>query len=165
MNLECTGGSLVPRSYSTLERPWTVAHYAPLCIVFSRQKHWSGLSFPSPGYLPHPGMEHWSPGQQADFLPSKLHGSPLEYIMLSLKSQTISIYMKFWKRQKYNDREWGWKIISSCQQFVLDLLRGCSRKYFRVIEVFCNWVVMVIKHFLYLSKLTELHTHSEFYYV
>ena len=29
--------------------PWTVAHQAPLSVGFSRQEHWSGLPFPSPG--------------------------------------------------------------------------------------------------------------------
>ena len=28
---------------------WTVAHQAPLSIGFSRQEHWNGLPFPSPG--------------------------------------------------------------------------------------------------------------------
>ena len=28
--------------------PWTVARQAPLSMGFSRQKHWSGLPFPSP---------------------------------------------------------------------------------------------------------------------
>ena len=37
--------------------PWTVAHQAPLCMGFSRQEHWSGLPFPSPGDLPDPGIE------------------------------------------------------------------------------------------------------------
>ena len=34
--------------------PWTVAHQAPLFMGFSRQEYWSGLSSPSPGYLPNP---------------------------------------------------------------------------------------------------------------
>ena len=34
--------------------PWTAAHYAPLSMGFSRQEYWSGLPFPSPGYLPDP---------------------------------------------------------------------------------------------------------------
>ena len=37
--------------------PWTVAHQAPLFIGFSRQEYWSGLSFPSVGDLPDPGIE------------------------------------------------------------------------------------------------------------
>ena len=34
---------------------WTVACQAPPSIGFSRQEYWSGLPFPSPGYLPNPG--------------------------------------------------------------------------------------------------------------
>ena len=37
--------------------PWTVACQAPLAMGFSRQEYWSGLPFPSPGDLPHPGIE------------------------------------------------------------------------------------------------------------
>ena len=40
-----------------LEAPWTVAHQAPLSMEFSRQKYWSGLPFPSLGYLPDPVIE------------------------------------------------------------------------------------------------------------
>ena len=38
------------------ETPWTVAHQTPLSMGFSRQEHWSGLPFPSPGDLPNPGI-------------------------------------------------------------------------------------------------------------
>ena len=37
--------------------PWTVARQAPLSMEFSRQEYWSGLPFPPPGDLPHPGIE------------------------------------------------------------------------------------------------------------
>ena len=37
--------------------PWSVACQAPLSMGFSRQEYWSGLPFPSPGYLPIPGMK------------------------------------------------------------------------------------------------------------
>ena len=37
--------------------PWAVAHQAPLSMGFSRQEHWSGLPFPSPGNLPNPGIK------------------------------------------------------------------------------------------------------------
>ena len=36
---------------------WTIAHQALLSIRFSRQEYWSGLSCPSPGYLPNSGIE------------------------------------------------------------------------------------------------------------
>ena len=41
-----------------------VAHQAPLSMGFSRQEYWSGLPFPSPGDLPHPGKEPGSPALQ-----------------------------------------------------------------------------------------------------
>ena len=34
-----------------------IAHGAPLSMEFSRQEYWSGLSCPSPGVLPDPGIE------------------------------------------------------------------------------------------------------------
>ena len=42
----------------------------------SRQEHWSGLPFPSPGDLPDPGIEPVFPALQADDLPSELRGKP-----------------------------------------------------------------------------------------
>ena len=50
--------------------PWSVAHQAPPSMEFSRQEEWSGLSFPSPGDLPDPGIEPRSPALLADTLPS-----------------------------------------------------------------------------------------------
>ena len=43
---------------------------------FSRQKCWSGLTFPSPGDLPDPEIEPGSPALQADALPSEPPGKP-----------------------------------------------------------------------------------------
>ena len=40
---------------------WTVARQASLPMGFSRQEYWSGLPFPSPGDLPHPGIKPRSP--------------------------------------------------------------------------------------------------------
>ena len=57
--------------------PWTIAHQAPLSMEFSRQEYWSGLPFPSPGYLPNPGIEPRSPALQADTLPSEPPGKHL----------------------------------------------------------------------------------------
>ena len=38
---------------------------------FSRQEHWTGSPFPSPGDLPNPGIEPRSPALQADSLPGR----------------------------------------------------------------------------------------------
>ena len=52
-----------------------------LSMEFSRQEYWNGLSFPSPGDLPHPEIEPGCPAPQADSLLSELPGeSILEYI-------------------------------------------------------------------------------------
>ena len=53
--------------------PWTIAQQAPPSMELSRQEYWSGLPFPSPGDLPHPGIEPGSPALQADALPSEPH--------------------------------------------------------------------------------------------
>jgi len=51
--------------------PGTVAPQVPLSMEFSRQEYWSGLPFPSPGDLHHPGIKPGSPALQADYLPSE----------------------------------------------------------------------------------------------
>ena len=60
--------------------PWTIAPQAPLSMGSLRQEYCSGLPFPSPGDLPHPGSQppllrllHW----QAGFLPLHHLGCPL----------------------------------------------------------------------------------------
>ena len=64
------GDGLVTKSCTTLATPQTIACQAPLSMGFSRQEYWSGLSFPSPGDLPDPGIEPGSPALQADSLPT-----------------------------------------------------------------------------------------------
>ena len=48
---------------------WAVTHQVPLSIAFPRQEYWSGLPFPSPGDLSHPGIEPRSAELQGDSLP------------------------------------------------------------------------------------------------
>ena len=55
--------------------PRTVAFQPPLSMVFSRQEYWSGWPFPSPGDLPHPGIQPVSPALQVDSLSLCLLGS------------------------------------------------------------------------------------------
>ena len=60
--------------------PLTVTCPAPLSIRFPRQD-WSGLPFPSPGDLPHPGREPLSPTQAGWFFTTELPGK---------------LFIKFW---------------------------------------------------------------------
>ena len=49
---------------------------APPLMGFSRQEHWSGLPFPSPGDLPDIGIEPGPPALEADTLTSEPPGKP-----------------------------------------------------------------------------------------
>ena len=69
-------GGLVTKLCPTLATLWTVACQAPQSMGFSRQEYWSGLPFPSPGDLPHPGVELRSPALQVDSFPAELSGKP-----------------------------------------------------------------------------------------
>ena len=60
---------------------WTVAHQA-LSIGLLRQVYWSGLPFPSPGDLPHPGIKPGFPASQADPLPPSHQGNPQCFLVL-----------------------------------------------------------------------------------
>ena len=68
---------------------WTVAHWAPLSLEFSRQEYWSGLSFPFPGIFSTQGLKlyllhllNW----QADSLPLCHLGSPSQRCACCAKS-------------------------------------------------------------------------------
>ena len=53
--------SLVTKLCPTLVTPWTIARQATLSMGFPREGYWSGLLFPSPGYLPDSGIKPTSP--------------------------------------------------------------------------------------------------------
>ena len=71
---------VVSNSFAT---PWTVARPAPLSMGFSRQQHWRGLPFPSPGDLLDPGTEPLSPAWQVGSLPLSHLGSPRRLLVMS----------------------------------------------------------------------------------
>ena len=50
------------------------SYQAPPSMEFSRQEYWSTLPFPSPGYLPDPGIEPRSPTLWVDTLLSEPPG-------------------------------------------------------------------------------------------
>ena len=69
--------------------PWTAAHQAPRSMGFSRQEHWGGLPFPSPGNLPHPGIEPGSLALQTDALPSEPPGKPRHEAIAHLIDRSV----------------------------------------------------------------------------
>ena len=67
---------LVVQSCLTICDPMECSHQAPLnSTEFSKQEYWSGLPFPAPEELLHPGIKPWSPASQADSLPFELQRS------------------------------------------------------------------------------------------
>ena len=95
-----------------LATPWSVAGQAPLSIGFLRQEYCSGLPFPSPGYLPNPGIEPGSSALQADFLSYEPPGKPRAHLeketkvearfrtagRLPLLGERVHIYLHLWPR-------------------------------------------------------------------
>ena len=82
----------------SFETPWTVDGQAPLSTGFSRQEHWSGLPFPTPGTEP---VSPASPALAGRFfttmLPGKLHNNYLrralkitEFIFVFLFHQVLT---------------------------------------------------------------------------
>ena len=68
-------------------------------MEFSRQEYWSGLPFPTPGDLPHPGTEPMSLALQVDSLPLRHLGSPFTSStrlvpILTTYVRTLTIFLK-----------------------------------------------------------------------
>ena len=100
--------------------PWTVAHQAPLCMGFPRQEYWSGLSFPSPGHLPDPGVKSGSLGYVA--LASR-------FFLTSATWETPA-YSWVW----LSDHHWFSPSTLICH--IPSLFRESSYMYVRLLEVF-----------------------------
>ena len=55
---------------------------------FSRQEYWSGLPFPPPGDLPHPGIERVSPALTGGFFTTNTIWEAPKSTILQLKNKT-----------------------------------------------------------------------------
>ena len=75
--------SLRPHGLATL--------HAPLSVGFSTQEYWSGLPFPSPEDLPHPGIEPGSPVLQVDSLLTETPGKPQTSPIMGLEPTTLQL--------------------------------------------------------------------------
>ena len=69
---------VVSHSFVTL---WTVCSRPGSSVhgISPRQEYWSGLSFPSPGDLPDPGIKPESPALEADTLTSEPPGKQMSF--------------------------------------------------------------------------------------
>ena len=66
---------------------------------FSKQEYQSGLPFPSPGYLPNPGIKPRSPALQVDSLPIEPPRKPVCVCVCVCvyKTPFLLLYLWFWK--------------------------------------------------------------------
>jgi len=74
--------------------PWTVACQGPLFMRFSRQEHWSGLPFPSPGDLPDSGIKPaslTSPALAGRFITTEPPGKPICYLSIIYPPSTYHL--------------------------------------------------------------------------
>ena len=69
---------------NSLVTPRTEAHWVPLSMGCSRQEYWTGLPFPSPGYLPNPEIEPKSLALAGGFCTTGPLGKPLLYIYICI---------------------------------------------------------------------------------
>ena len=81
---------------------WAVGCQAPLSMGFCRQESCSGLTFPSPGNLPNPGIKPQLPALQTDSLSSEPPGKPLSFTALASSPLIIHLYVspEFWDTQE-----------------------------------------------------------------
>ena len=84
---------------------------------FSRSEYWSGYPFPSPGYIPNPGIKPRSPVVQVDSLPVEPQGKPKNTGVGSL-----SLLQQIFPTQELN---WG---LLHCRWILYQLShKGSSR--------------------------------------
>ena len=85
----------------------------------SRQEYWSGLTFPSPGDHPGPGIEPRSPALQVDSLPSEPLGKP-HIVKLCLTFKKIPKQFSEWLYHLHFPQEYMSSYFSiSLQHFLL----------------------------------------------
>ena len=70
--------------------PRTVACQAPLSMGFSKRDYWSGLPFPPPGDLPHPGIKLASPVSAGGFFTTEPTGKPLIRYSVQFSRSVVS---------------------------------------------------------------------------
>ena len=115
---------------------WTIVHQAPLSMGFSRQEHWSGLPFPSPGDLSNPGIKHASPALAGEFFTAEPPGSPTQvrkkptlnellrypYICKSIFGYPYYAYSLVCKLEYYDYKAW----LVTFQIYFFIVLLYCS---------------------------------------
>ena len=81
---------------SVVSDSWTVAHQAPLSMVFPRQEYWIRLPFPSPGDLPNPVIEPEFTALTGRFFTTELPGKPRLWTVSNKIKMTVPSKLDIW---------------------------------------------------------------------
>ena len=116
-----------------------IVFWAPLSLEFSREEHWSGLPFPSPGGLPDPGIK-----------PSLPY---CRQILYHVRHHKFEIYIHFQMSQE-NYKWWAWAIAPWCCWVEKDykcplctslcLLRQCFKRIVSAKYLRCSPEVLIL---------------------
>ena len=100
---------LVTKLCPTFVIPWTVAHQAPLSMIFPRQEYWSGVLLRFSGDLPDPGIEPAFPMSRVlagKFFttesPGKTTGEMRYHPLIQAKTINFILLLKIIIRQDFN---------------------------------------------------------------
>ena len=153
---------------------WTVAHQAPLPMEFPRQEYWSGLSFPTPGDLPNPGIEPVSPASsavQADSSPIAPPGKPqvvnpnlpicptlsLPTVSTCPFSTSVSLFLPYKQVQLYHfSRFHIYALIYDICFFLSDLLYSVTQTLGPLTSLqmtHCHFFLWLTVHWIYVPHL------------
>ena len=108
---------------------WAAACQAPLSMGFSRQEHWSGLPFPSPGDLPDTWIEPRYLALQANSSPSEPLWKPIirpsssyTWFLCSFDISSCS-----WRWLCVRAHFWAFIDTTRCSKFILCIFSPHSR--------------------------------------
>ena len=94
-----------------------------MCLGLSRQEYWSGLTCPSPGDLPDPGIEPRSPTWQVDSLPSEPPEKPIrcgeELLNMNYGSHAKNKQIIATKLESMDGKNWEFIFLFSIWNFVV----------------------------------------------
>ena len=119
---------------------------------FSRQEHWSGMPFSSPGVLTNPGNKPMFPALQADSLPTELQGKPIKHHKVIINAElcpavsqarTIQDHHKI---SIYRINQKLWFYVPLCCPFTLFFFFFMKMLYFFFSFIFICWRLITLQY-------------------